>query len=178
MKPFLIGIGGGGSGCGKTYFACLLLARLRNFAALKCTRTHLYTCIVDDPAELSKPDKDTGRMLASGAAAAIWVQSTREDMPETLPVALSKLSAHECILVEGNSAIEVLTPDIVIFISGPEGRIKPSAHDVLMRSDVVVHDSRWPLRGPAGARYFDLRQEEELLEYVAVQCRKRRGLED
>ncbi|MDA8170167.1 MAG: hypothetical protein M0Z59_10805 [Nitrospiraceae bacterium] len=134
--PLTIGITGGGSGSGKTLMAGLLLARLRGWGAIKFTRTEFYTSLIDDEETLRTPGKDTSRMLEAGAEKAIWVQSPGgEELAEALGMAVFKLSGQKGIIIEGNSAVELLKPDIVIFISAsvPKG----TASAVMRMADIV-----------------------------------------
>jgi hypothetical protein len=57
-------------------------------------------------------------------------------------------------VVEGNSAIEVLRPDIVIFISEEPQKIKKSALAVLGMADIVLYGSEPPAEAPGGCRIF------------------------
>lgn len=143
MRPLIIGIGGAHSGAGKTTYASLLLKKLRGWGAIKYTKTALYSSIIDDREILCQEDKDTAVLLNSGAEAVLWVQSPPGELGEVLPQAVGKLAGFEGIIVEGNSAIEFLKPDIIIFIFGsnPE-RIKESAEKILKISDIVVREPK------------------------------------
>jgi hypothetical protein len=69
------------------------------------------------------------------------VQTPAENIEEVMPLAVERLSGIERIIVEGNSAIEFLRPDIVIFIfKSPTKRIKPSARAVFEHADIIVCD--------------------------------------
>lgn len=149
-RPFIIGVGGAHSGGGKTTLAAALLRHLTaagrptfrgisRWGAIKFTKTTLYVSITDDPSIVARADKDTGALLAAGAAEVLWVQSPAERLGEALPLALERLSSCGGIIVEGNSAIEFLKPDIVIFISTVyKHRIKDSARTLLHRADILV----------------------------------------
>lgn len=160
MKPFIIGIGGSYSGVGKTslsvailrYFkqknkesdiempfsACSLINK--KWGAIKYTKTAFFTSIIYDESIIKQQNKDTRRLLDAGADDVLWVQSPREQLEEVLPMAIDRLSNLDCIIVEGNSAIEFLKPDIVIFIKGLNKTIKPSAERVLSLSDMVIEE--------------------------------------
>lgn len=152
---FIVGIGGAGSGSGKTTLACHLLESLSGWGAIKCTPTLLYSSVTDDPETLGQRDKDTGKYLEAGASEVLWVRATREDLAETLQMAVDRLSHLEGIVLEGNSAIEVLRPDVVIFISvnGPEAK-KKSARRVLESAAVVIFDTVPPAGIPEKAMVF------------------------
>ncbi len=143
MRPVIVGIGGAHSGAGKTAYASLLLRKLKGWGAIKYTKTGLYCSIIDDRAVLSQEDKDTRRMLDSGAGRVLWIQSPPSELAEVLPLAVGKLSDLKGIIVEGNSAIEFLSPDIIIFIFGSDiTRIKESARGILKKADVIIFSPR------------------------------------
>lgn len=161
MRPLLIGIGGGGSSSGKTTLGCHILRRLNGtWGALKYTKTGLYTKIVQDPLVLRQKDKDTARLLEAGAVEAIWVQAPREGLEDTIKEAIRMFSPLDGILIEGNSAIEVLSPDIVIFIF--KGEIKPGSERVLERADIVIGD-----RELKSKEFFYLEEREKAAEFVS-----------
>lgn len=143
MRPIIIGIGGAHSGAGKTTIASLLLKRLKGWGALKYTKTAIYSSITDDIKILSTEDKDTKIFLDSGADRVLWVQSPVSEIDKLLPMAVERLSDLKGIVVEGNSAIEFLKPDIIIFIFGRDPkRIKESAKGILNIADVIVFDEK------------------------------------
>jgi molybdopterin-guanine dinucleotide biosynthesis protein len=166
--PLIIGIGGAHSGSGKTTLAVALLKYLtksevrsqksevrhkksvicplssglwKKWGAIKYTRTAFYSSITDDITILGQKDKDTKRLLDAGAEEVLWVQSPAENIEEVMPLAVERLSVLEGIIIEGNSAIEFLKPDIVIFLLGSRTkRIKPSARAVFKHADIIVCD--------------------------------------
>ncbi len=155
IRPVIIGIGGAHSGSGKTTYASLLLRKLPGWGAIKYTKTELYTSLTDDKELLLEDGKDTRRMLDAGAERALWVQSPPSEIGEVLRVAVDRLSDLKGIVVEGNSAIEFLSPDIIIFILGsdPE-RIKKGAKGILRRADIIVLEAEIPENLPEGAKIF------------------------
>jgi len=174
MRPFIIGIGGAHSGSGKTSLACSILEsldELKGWGAIKFTRTALYSAVVDDPEMLGEKGKDTERLLSAGAAAVVWVQSTPEDLPETMGIAVDRLSLLPGIVVEGNSAIEVLKPDIVIFITKEPGRMKHGSLGVLGMADLVVYGTAPPAETPPGAHTCRGDDREGCLQFVSEAIR-------
>jgi len=150
-KPIVIGIAGSHSGVGKTTLAAALLkcltlphltiaslSRRGRWGAIKYTKTAFYSSIIDDNAILSDKKKDTGKLLDAGAEDVLWVQSPESEVQEVLSTAMNRLSHLDGIIIEGNTAIEFLKPDIVIFIEDPDGRIKPSAKEVLKQADIII----------------------------------------
>lgn len=163
-RPLTIGIGGAESGTGKTTVAAALLKHLTGpsgqqtgdlhpasresgghpfgqgrWGAIKYTATSLYTSIIDDTAVLRRKGKDTGRLLDAGASHVLWVQAPRDDAGEVLSIAAAKLSYLDGIVIEGNSAIEFLRPDIVLFVcGGSTPTAKPSGVRILTQADIVI----------------------------------------
>lgn len=155
MRPIIIGIGGAHSGAGKTAYASLLLLNLKGWGAIKYTKTGLYSSIIDDREILSEKNKDTRRFLDSGAERVLWVQSPPSDIGKVLPIAVERLSDLKGIIVEGNSAIEFLRPDIIIFIFGRESStIKETSKGLLKRADVIVAEQGVSLETKGEARRF------------------------
>ena len=166
MRPRIIGIGGGCSGAGKTTIACKILESFSGWGAIKYTKTSFYASITDDPGILMEEGKDTRRFLESGAEKVLWVQSPFPELDETLPLAVGMLSSLEGIVAEGNSVIEILKPDIVIFVSGADGEIKSGAKRVLEMSDIIVFGGKLPPEIPEGARKFHRDDVEKYLRYI------------
>jgi molybdopterin-guanine dinucleotide biosynthesis protein len=176
MRPTIIGIGGAYSGIGKTTLASLILQRLEGWGAIKYTKTGLYCSLVDDIETLSEKGKDTKIFLDSGAEKVMWVQSSYDNLPESLNMAVESLSYLKGIIIEGNSAIEVLKPDVVIFISGAgEGEFKKGAEKILKMADIVILDKKPMFVIPEKAKTFYRDNIQECIEYVLGFIRKNQG---
>jgi len=127
------------------------------WGAIKYTKTAIYTSIVDDREILTQDDKDTARLLNAGAEDVLWVQSPPEELKEVLPLAVSRLSHLRGIILEGNSAIEFLKPDIVIFIFGRDtGTLKKSAMNILAMADIILFQQRPSVRLPVKSKKFKI----------------------
>lgn len=167
MRPFIIGVGGARSGAGKTSVIEGILKRLSGMGAIKCTKTRLYTSITDDPAVLGQSGKDTARLIGAGAEEVLWVRSPDGGVKEALEAAVERLSHLRGVVVEGNSAIEALRPDIVIFVAGEKaGETKQSGRAVLSRADVVVHSGRPPDGLRPEQRVFERRDVEGFSSFI------------
>ncbi|MDI6744705.1 MAG: hypothetical protein QMD07_04935 [Thermodesulfovibrionales bacterium] len=179
-RPFIIGIGGSHSGAGKTTVAEALLRNLtkrvkgskgqrvkdsdtmtpchsdtNKWGAIKYTKTAIYASIIDAPETLTQENKDTARLINAGAEKVLWVQSPPEELKEVLPIAVDRLFNLRGIIVEGNSAIEFLKPDIVIFVSGRHGgSLKKSAERVLVMADIILYQDEPSMKLPAKAKRF------------------------
>ena len=154
-RPILIGIGGAHSGSGKTTYASLLFQRLRGWGGIKYTKTDIYCSLVDERDVLLTEGKDTRRMLDAGAERVVWVKSPPSELGDLLPLAVEKLSDLKGVIVEGNSAIEFLVPDIIIFMFGDYSeKIKESAKGILEKADVVLSEEGPPAGVSGRARHF------------------------
>ena len=112
------------------------------WGAIKYTKTELYASLVDDKTVLSREDKDTGRFIEAGAEDVIWVKSPPQDLKDLLPMAVGRLSGLDGLVVEGNSAIEFLKPDIVIFMIGKNTECwKTGIESIVSISDIIVYEN-------------------------------------
>jgi molybdopterin-guanine dinucleotide biosynthesis protein len=166
MKPRIIGIGGSGSGAGKTTIACRILESFGGWGAIKYTKTSFYSSITDEPDILMKEGKDTKRFFDSGAEKVLWIQSPFSELDEILPLALEMLSSVEGIVAEGNSLVEILRPDIVIFASGADGKIKSGAERILQISDIIISGGEPPPEIPKSAKKFHKDDVEKYLHHI------------
>jgi molybdopterin-guanine dinucleotide biosynthesis protein len=165
MRPFIIGIGGAHSKAGKTTVACQILKKLNGWGAIKYTKTPFFTSIIDSPEILKQENKDTSRLINAGAQAVLWVQSPTEKLKEILQIAIDRLSHLKGIIVEGNSAVEVLKPDIVVFVSGNKG-LKRGAEKILRIAEAVISDSNPPKETPKTVKRFRRDNEEEYVKFI------------
>jgi LAO/AO transport system kinase len=176
-QPFLIGIGGAYSGAGKTTIAVAILKYLKThppiypfthspkIGAIKYTKTAFYSSIIDDKTILSQEDKDTNRLLDAGAEEVLWVQSPANELNEVLPIAIDRLSHLDGIIIEGNSAIEFLKPDIVVFIADvSKENIKTSAWRIQKQADIVIEK---------GSSHYPSKNIHELINCIEMIAKKK-----
>jgi molybdopterin-guanine dinucleotide biosynthesis protein len=163
----MIGIGGGYSGSGKTTVACEILKKLKGWGAIKYTKTFLYSSIIDNKDVLSEEGKDTKKLLDAGAEEVLWARAPFSELSEILPLAVEMLSHLKGIVVEGNSAIEILNPDIVIFVSGKYKKFKPGAEKILRMADIVIFDTEPPPGIPQDAERFRRDKVEDIFECLS-----------
>jgi hypothetical protein len=114
---------------------------------------------------LRQKNKDTCRLLNAGAKDVLWVQSPPEDLNDILGIAIDRLSHLKGIIIEGNSAIDALRPDIVIFVSGNNG-LKKGAEKILRMADAVIFDKNLPQGIPKTAKKFRIDNEEEYINFT------------
>ncbi len=169
MRPTIIGIAGSHSGVGKTTVACEILKRFKGWGAMKYSRTSFFSSITDDREVILTQGKDTRRMVDAGAVRVLWVQSPPDELPDILRSAVEMLSGLPGIVIEGNSAVNAIKPDIVVFVSGDPDLSKESAGPLLDMADIVLSDTGSPQQLPeAGLFRIDdsggyLRRIKELL---------------
>jgi len=153
-RPILIGIGASHSGAGKTTLASNIfqhfalrpfpadIHRLLRWGAIKYTRTESPAEVISDRSILMEEGKDTCMMLTSGAEDVIWVRAGHSGLRDALLRAVTRLSHLDALIIEGNSAIEFLNPDIVIFIFGKGKKDwKPDMLKIADRADIVLYDA-------------------------------------
>ncbi len=141
--PFkIISVTGAHSGVGKTTLCSILLENLEGFGAVKFTKTSLYTSVVDDEKTLGEPGKDTAMYLEAGAEKVVWIQSPGGDeLEDALHIALAKMAGMKGVVIEGNSPLDFLAPQVVIFVIDGEGQMKPPAEKACRKADIIVINS-------------------------------------
>lgn len=164
----VVTVSGTCSEVGKTTFVCELLARLPGWAAVKVTRGHYRSCgrdpdtccvsgllgeeprVFSDPEDTGPPAKDTGRYWAAGAADVRWVVVARGQEREGIARALAELGGHPGVIVEGNTVVESLAPDLAVMVAQPgQKEIKVSARRIVGRMDALYVPEGNGVRDPA-----------------------------
>lgn len=130
----VIVISGERSGVGKTYMAEQLLKGLKGWSALKVTVDKGGGCphrnrscgvcgeiegefqILKDEKTINTPGKDTARLKQSGAKEVIWLRAKPEGLNEGLHRALFELSDCRGVIIEGNSALQYIRPDLNVHV--------------------------------------------------------------
>jgi len=145
-KQKIISVSGLYSGIGKTELCCSILSLLPGMCAVKVTMNDHATELIDDEASIMVPGKDTWRFKTTGAAQVIWVRAQEEHLREVLAEAPWRLTACPLVLIEGNSAVAHVKPDMAFFVC--DGRIafdkppKPSRAAALAQADIVINNVR------------------------------------
>jgi molybdopterin-guanine dinucleotide biosynthesis protein len=158
-RPTVVAISGFSSNVGKTTLMCELLRRLPGWEAIKLTRGHYRSC-GRDPAGCCVSDllreepvirsgreanyqtgKDTGLFWDAGAANVHWVIVKDDQVEKGINAAIARVQS-DAVLIEGNSFLDYLTPDLAIVCARSDGgKIKPSARQALLKSDVLFLSS-------------------------------------
>jgi hypothetical protein len=156
----LIVIGGHSRSVGKTSVVAGLIAALPeyNWTALKITQYGHGVCSMDgEPCHCATDDhswaiseeldrsgeSDTSRFLAAGAARAWWVRTEQGRLAEVMPAVRGKLAEAGNAILESNSILRFLRPDLYLTVLDPgTADFKKSAQEFLDRADaVILHES-------------------------------------
>lgn len=152
----LIVVGGQSRNLGKTSVVAGLVAALRDrrWTAVKITQYGHGICSTDgQPCECATGDHswgiteerdpagraDTCRFLAAGAATSLWVRTRQGSLAEAMPSLRKKLRDAENVIIESNSVLKFLRPDLYLTVLdyGTED-FKASARLYLDRADAVI----------------------------------------
>jgi hypothetical protein len=155
----IIVIGGHSRSVGKTSVVAGLIAALPEFhwTAMKITqyghgicsaKGELCDCATDDHSwavteEADRSgDSDTSRFLVSGAARSLWVRTRQGMLAEAMPRVRKELAAAENAIVESNSVMRFLRPNLYLTVlDTATADFKSSAQEFLDRADaVILHD--------------------------------------
>lgn len=154
-NPKIVAVSGFSSNVGKTTLVCELLSRLPGWEAIKLTRGHYRSCgrdpdsccvsdlIGDEPIirsgreENYEEGKDTGRFWDAGATNVHWVIANDTQVEQGIKDALSLVKTG-AVVIEGNSFLEFVSPDLAIMCARAEGgTFKSSARKGLDKSDML-----------------------------------------
>jgi len=134
-------VGGAHSKVGKTTICSILLRELSDYGAIKFTKDVFEPALVEDEKVILQKGKDSAVMAEAGARKVILISSCGRGFKEAIYTALERMSSFKGVIIEGNYPIEFLTPDLVIFVIGPDKRVKPSAIRIAEMADIVVINS-------------------------------------
>jgi molybdopterin-guanine dinucleotide biosynthesis protein len=152
----IIVIGGHSRSVGKTSVVAGIIAALPefNWMAMKITQYghgicsangEPCDCVTDDHTraiteELDRSgETDTSRFLVAGAARSIWVRTRQGMLAEAMPDIRKKIAGVENVIIESNSVIRYLRPDLYLTVLDSENPdFKESAMEFLDRADGVI----------------------------------------
>jgi hypothetical protein len=152
----LIVVGGHTRNIGKTSVVAGLIQALpeRDFTAMKITQfghgicsasgTACDCCLASDHpyaiAEERRPGRsDSARFLAAGARRAYWVRTAAGQLSNAVPAVREVCAASRNLIVESNSIVEFLTPDLFLMVLDfAQADFKASSRRFLGRADAFV----------------------------------------
>jgi len=186
----IVVIGGHSRNVGKTSVVAGLIAALpsHNWTAFKITQfghgqcslsgepchcaTEDHTWAISEEKDLSGKT-DSSRFLTAGAKRSFWVRTEQGRLAEAMPAIRRRLAEAENAILESNSILKFIRPDLYITVLDPATEdFKATAQQFLDRADaVVLHeaaDARWngiSLKPIAGRPVFYIRPP----KYVTVE---------
>jgi hypothetical protein len=87
---------------------------------------------------------DSSRYLAAGAVRSFWVRTRQGQLAEAMPRLRKEIAAAENVILESNSVLRFLQPDVFVSVLDPEtADFKASALRYLDRADAVVVPEGW-----------------------------------
>ena|ERR1700756_3192561 len=152
----IVVVGGHSRSVGKTSVVAGLIARLpeMRWTAFKITQYGHGFCTADGtPCDCQTDDHtlaiseernvssgtDTARFLASGAARSLWVRTRQGMLAEAMPRIRKELASAENAILESNSVMQFLRPDIYLTVlDAGTADFKESARLFLDRADAVL----------------------------------------
>jgi hypothetical protein len=157
----IVVVGGHSRSVGKTSVVAGLIAALPEFdwTAFKITQYghgicsqngESCHCATDDHSWAISEEKDrtghsdTSRFLAAGAAHAWWVRTEQGRLAEALPTIRRKLADAQNVILESNSILKFVKPDLYLTVLDPAtADFKRSAQEFLDRADaVILHETK------------------------------------
>jgi hypothetical protein len=197
----LVVIGGHTRNVGKTSVVAGLISALRDlhWTAVKITQYghgicsangEACDCATADHAWAVSEEKDrdgesdTSRFLVAGAAHAWWVRTEQGRLAEAMPSIRQILAGSENTIIESNSILRFLKPDLYLTVLDPATKdFKASAQTFLDRADaILLHFSdqsantaweRVSLKPVANLPIFSIRPPQYLGSEVVEFVRKR-----
>jgi len=84
-------------------------------------------------------DSDTSRFLAAGAARVFWIRTEQGRLAEAMPTFRKRLEGARNVIIESNSVLKFLRPDLYLTVLDPStADFKSSAREFLDRADAVI----------------------------------------
>ncbi len=152
----VIVIGGHSRSVGKTSVVAGLIAALPEFhwTAIKITQYghgicsadgELCDCATDDHSWAITEERDrsgetdSSRFLVAGAIRSLWVRTRQGFLAEAMPRLREELAKAENVIIESNSVIRFIRPDLYVTVLDPAtADFKSSARDYLDRADLIL----------------------------------------
>jgi hypothetical protein len=149
-------VGGHTRNIGKTSVVAGLIAALpeMHWTAFKITQFGHGVCSANgEPCDCETADHtiaiseerdresgtDSSRYLAAGAVRSLWVRTRVGQLAEAMPRVKKEIAAAENAIVESNSILRFMRPDLFVSVLDPETKdFKESAKRYLDRADAVV----------------------------------------
>jgi len=152
----LIVIGGHSRSVGKTSVVAGLIAAFPEFewTAVKITQyghgicsahgepcdcaTSDHTWVISEEHDRSG-ESDTSRFILAGAKRVFWARTEQGRLAEAMPALRQRLEAARNVIIESNSVLKFLRPDLYLTVLDPATEdFKISAREFLDRADAII----------------------------------------
>ncbi len=166
----IVAVGGHTRNIGKTTLATQILGAMQHltWTAIKVTQFGHNVCSANgEPCDCSTGEhaiaiseernaasgKDTARMLQTGSRRVLWVRTQQGSLHEAMPRIRKEIAGAENVLIESNSILRFLRPDLYLAVLQPEkSDFKASALRYLDRADALfvpggpdtLNHASWP----------------------------------
>ena len=152
----IVVIGGHSRSVGKTSVVAGLISALPEFdwTAVKITqyghgvcsaKGETCDCATDDHSWAISEERDrsgesdTSRFLVAGAQRALWVRTEQGRLAEAMPALREKLEEARNVIIESNSVLKFLRPDLYLTVLDPATEdFKKSAQEFLDRANALI----------------------------------------
>jgi hypothetical protein len=152
----IVVIGGHSRSVGKTSVVAGLISALREYdwTAVKITQYGHGVCSANGaPCDCATAnhswaiseekgrggESDTSRFLVAGAVRALWVRTEQGRLAEAMPALRQRLGRSRYVMVESNSVLKFLRPDLYLTVLDPGTEdFKTSAREFLDRAGAVI----------------------------------------
>jgi hypothetical protein len=156
----IVVIGGHSRSVGKTSVVAGLISALREYdwTAVKITQYGHGVCTANGaPCDCATAEhtwaiseesdrggeSDTSRFLVAGALRALWVRTEQGRLAEAMPALRQRLERSRHVIVESNSVLKFLRPDLYLPVLDPGTEdFKTSAREFLDRAGAVILHER------------------------------------
>jgi len=152
----IVVVGGHSRNVGKTSVVAGLIAAMpeRAWLAVKITQYghgicsangEPCDCVTADHASAITEERDrsgetdTSRFLVAGAKKVLWVRTQQGFLAEAMPKLRQHLAAARDVIIESNSVMRFVRPDLYVVVLDPENEdFKNSAREFLDRADALL----------------------------------------
>ena len=152
----IVVVGGHSRNVGKTSVVAGLIAAMpeRAWLAVKITQYghgicsangEPCDCVTADHASAITEERDrsgetdTSRFLVAGAKKVLWVRTQQGFLAEAMPRLRQHLAAARDVIIESNSVMRFIRPDLYVVVLDPENEdFKNSAREFLDRADALL----------------------------------------
>lgn len=159
----MIGVSASSSKAGKTTLISLMLKDSCPKTAVIKTSTNneleQYK-VINDPKVINKSGTDTARVVEHGADKVILLESPAAELPSAYQLARNLLDDDiERLFIEGNTIINFLNPDLLIYLENKEKPEKESAKMVKNRANIKINTNTLLSAGKLGNIPFTIQPE-------------------